>query len=95
MANGWLIASIAVTLIAFCWLLYETKYLTVRLPYGKAPSGISIRELISIATAMTAAVFLLNLMHRDLLIGRLITVLKQISLSKKRQALQCGGTGSL
>ena len=44
-----MIFGIAVMVIAFYWLMYETKWLTVRLPYGRLPTIISIDDLLQIA----------------------------------------------
>ncbi len=38
---------------AFIWLLYETKWLTVRLPFGKNPLRVHIEGLISMAIGLT------------------------------------------
>jgi len=43
---------ITIITLAFVWLLYETRFLTVRLPYGKPFTGdVIIQELLPIIVA--------------------------------------------
>ncbi len=65
-----MIFSIVVMVLAFYWLMYETKWLAVRLPFGKSlAGGISVRELISsvigIVVASTVAKYLDELLKKD------------------------------
>ncbi len=52
-----MIFGIAIMIIAFYWLMYETKRLTARLPYGRPPTIISIDELLQIAVCVTIIVY--------------------------------------
>ncbi len=44
---------IIIMLLAFYWLMYETQWLTVRLPFGKPPTAnLLIRELLPLVVAV-------------------------------------------
>jgi len=52
-----MIFCVTVMIIAFYWLMDETKWLTVRLPYGRRPTIISINELLQIAICIVIVIY--------------------------------------
>ena len=64
-----MIFGIAIIIIAFYWLMYETKWLTVRLPYGRLL--INITQLVAIAVGIMVMVTVWKYIAEDIKRARL------------------------
>lgn len=80
-----MIPAVIVMVAALGWFVWETRWMTVRLPYGEPPVEIDISELVGIACAIVVGVLIIDSLdeegERKELVGRLISVLDGLAIN--------------